>query len=99
MFKKLHYPNELKFEYLVSLLQGDAYDWWKAIPHSLAEHPVLNWDDFIREFRQKYVIDVYVVQKLQEFFSLKQGNKSVAEYEREFSHLSHYAGSLLSTSK
>ncbi len=35
VFKKLHCPDELKFEYLVSLLQGDAYDWWKTIPHSL----------------------------------------------------------------
>ncbi len=26
VFKKLHCPDELKFEYSVSLLQGDAYD-------------------------------------------------------------------------
>ncbi|KAJ9141136.1 hypothetical protein P3X46_031710, partial [Hevea brasiliensis] len=36
---------------------------------------------------------------LQEFLSLKQGSGSVAEYEREFSHLSHYAVSLLATSR
>ncbi len=27
VFKKMHYTNELKFEYLVSLLYGDAYEW------------------------------------------------------------------------
>ncbi len=64
VFKKLHCPDELKFEYFVSLLQGDAYDWWKTIPHSLAEPPVLTWEDFIREFRQKYVPNAYVDQKL-----------------------------------
>ncbi len=41
VFKKLHYPDELKFEYSVSLLLGDAYNWWKTIPHSLAGPPVL----------------------------------------------------------
>ncbi len=37
--------------------------------------------------------------KLQEFLSLKQGSKIVAEYEREFSYLSHYAGNFLATSR
>ncbi len=27
VFKKLHCTEELKFEYTVSLLQGDAYEW------------------------------------------------------------------------
>ncbi len=71
VFKKLHCTEELRFEYSVSLLQGDAYDWWQTIPHSLVEHPVLTWDDFLQEFRQKYVLDAYVDQKLQEFLSLK----------------------------
>ncbi len=85
VFRKLHYTNELKFEYLVSLLQGDAYDWWKTIPHSLVKPPVLTWDDFLKEFRQKYVPDAYVDYKLQEFLSLKQRNKIVAKYEKKFS--------------
>ncbi|XP_058002880.1 uncharacterized protein LOC131179895 [Hevea brasiliensis] len=99
VFKKLHCTEELKFKYSVSLLQEDAYAWWKTIPYSLVEPPVLSWDNFLREFRQKYVPDAYVDQKLQEFLSLKQDSKTVAEYEREFSRLSHYAGSLLSTSR
>ncbi len=37
--------------------------------------------------------------KLQEFLSPKQKNRMVVEYKREFSHLSHYAGSLLTTSR
>ncbi|XP_058002217.1 uncharacterized protein LOC131179402 [Hevea brasiliensis] len=99
VFKKPHCIKELKFEYSVSLLQEDAYEWWKTIPHSLVEPPVLIWSDFLREFRQKRVPDTYVDMKLQEFLSLKQGNKSVAEYERDFFCLSHYAGNLLTTSR
>ncbi len=44
VFKKLHCTDELKFEYSVSLLQRDAYDWWKTISHSLVEPPVLTWE-------------------------------------------------------
>ncbi len=39
VFKKLYCPDEQKFEYSMSLLQGDVYDWWKTIPHRLAEPP------------------------------------------------------------
>ncbi len=35
--------------------------------------------------------------KLQEFLSLKQEDKIIAEYKRDFSRLSHYAGNLLAT--
>ncbi len=99
VFKKLHCTDDLKFEYSVSLLQGDAYKWWKTIPHSLVEPPILAWEDFRRKFRQKYVLDTYVDMKLQEFLSLKLGDRTVTEYEREFSCLSHYAESLLTTSR
>ncbi|XP_058003995.1 uncharacterized protein LOC131180660 [Hevea brasiliensis] len=89
VFKKLQCTDALKFEYAVSLLQGDAYEWWKTIPNSLMEPPVLTWGDFLREFRQKYVLDTYFDMKLQEFLSLRQGDRIIAEYERELSRLSH----------
>ncbi|XP_057991381.1 uncharacterized protein LOC110639881 [Hevea brasiliensis] len=97
VYRKLQCTEEMKFEYSVSLLQGDTYGWWKTIPHSLVEPPVLTWTDFLREFRQKWVPDAYVDKKLQEFLSLRQGDRTIAEYERDFSRLSHYAGSLVST--
>ncbi|XP_057998905.1 uncharacterized protein LOC131177825 [Hevea brasiliensis] len=71
VFKKLQYTYALKFEYAISLLRGDAYEWWKTIPNSMLEPPVLTWEDFLREFRQKYIPDAYVDMKLQEFLSLK----------------------------
>ncbi len=43
------------------------------------------------------VPDAYVDMKLQEFLSLKQGDRTIEEYERNFSRLSHYAGSLTAT--
>ena len=46
-------PDE-KFDYAVFLLQGDAYSWWKTVPRSMVQPPVLTWDDFLREYYEKY---------------------------------------------
>ncbi|KAG8498138.1 hypothetical protein CXB51_007053 [Gossypium anomalum] len=43
------------------------------------------------EFRKKYISQRFLDQKRKEFLELKQGNRSVSEYEREFVRLSKYA--------
>ena len=48
------------------------------------------WDFFVQEFWAKYVIDMYKEVKWKQFLNLKQRNLSVAEYEKEFNHLSKY---------
>ena len=48
------------------------------------------WDFFVEEFRAKYVTDMYKEVKWKQFLNLKQRNMLVAEYEKEFSHLSKY---------
>ena len=41
--------------------------------------------------RAKYVTDMYRESKWKQFLNMKQRNLYVAEYEKEFSHLSKYA--------
>ena len=53
-------------------------------------NPML-WELFVQEFRAKYVTDMYRETKWKQFLNLKQRNLSVAEYEKEFSHLSKHA--------
>ena len=89
-------PDE-RFDYAVFLLQGDAYSWWKTVPNSLVQPPVLSWTDFLREYREKYTPKVYQREKRKEFIDLKQGNMSVAEYGLKFTQLSVYAMNLVST--
>ena len=57
----------------------------------------LTWEFFVQEFRAKYVTDTYRDSKWKQFLNLKQRNLSVAEYEKEFSHLSKYAPKLVLT--
>ena len=49
------------------------------------------WEFFVQEFRAKYVYDMYRETKWKQFLNLKQRNLSMANYEKDFSHLSKYA--------
>nr|XP_017239755.1 PREDICTED: uncharacterized protein LOC108212539 [Daucus carota subsp. sativus] len=79
VFNMMHCGDEEKFDYAVSLLQDDAYDWWETVPDSDAQPPKLTWDDFQREFKDKYMPEIYRDEKQREFLNLKQGNMTVAE--------------------
>ena len=83
-FDLMYCTPEEKFDYAVFLLQGDAYSWWKTVPHSRVQPPVLTWEDFLREFNEKYAPAVYKREKQREFIELKQGSISVAEYGLKF---------------
>ena len=84
-------PHDQRVTCAVSLLQGSAYDWWKLVLRSLRLLDPIPWEFFVQEFRAKYVSDMYRETKWKQFLNLKQRNLSVAEYEKEFSHLSKYA--------
>ena len=57
----------------------------------------LTWEFFVQEFRAKYFTEMYRDSKWKQFLNLKQRSLSVAEYEKEFSHLSKYASELVLT--
>lgn len=56
-----------------------------------------NWEEFKKAFRDYYILAAIVKIKKKEFSDLKQGNKSVMEYAREFNHLAQYAPDLIDT--
>ncbi|XP_052490820.1 uncharacterized protein LOC128043056 [Gossypium raimondii] len=80
----------------VSLLQGEAYLWWESVVRHLPDDRV-TWDLFQKEFQKKYIGEIYIEEKKQEFLMLKQGNMIVLDYEREFSRLSRYASEYVPT--
>ena len=77
-----------QFDFAVSLLQVDAYDWWETVPNAMARPPVLIYDDFLREFRDRYMPEVYRDEKQREFLNLRQQTMTVAECEVWFAQLS-----------
>ncbi|XP_055822039.1 uncharacterized protein LOC129890525 [Solanum dulcamara] len=99
VFEQLECSDVAKFKYAISLLQKDAYDWWVGVPNAKAKPPVLTWDDFVKEFRMKYVPPAYCDAKKKEFLNLRQRGMSIAEYQQKFLRLSRYAGGIITDEK
>ena len=97
ILEEVRCPHDQRVSCVVSLLQNKAYDWWKLVLRSPRIPNPMTWEFFVQEFRVKYVIEMYRESKWKQFLNLKQRNLSVAEYEKEFSHLSKYAMELVLT--
>ena len=91
VLEEVRCPPDQRASCAISLLQGEAYDWWKLVLKSPGIPNPLTWEFFVQEFKAKYVTDMYRESKWKQFLNMKQRNLSVAEYEKEFSHLSKYA--------
>ncbi|KAL0448766.1 UNVERIFIED_CONTAM: Transposon Ty3-I Gag-Pol polyprotein, partial [Sesamum latifolium] len=50
---------EQRLRYAVSLFEKDALDWWKTVPGSKNRPIILTWNDFLKEFADKYTPPVY----------------------------------------
>ncbi|XP_016684008.1 uncharacterized protein [Gossypium hirsutum] len=74
----------------VSLLKEEAYNWWETI-EAMVPADKLTWEFFQNEFKKMYVGKRYLDNKKRGFIDLRQGDKIMAEYEREFVYLSRYA--------
>ncbi|KAL0396385.1 UNVERIFIED_CONTAM: hypothetical protein Scaly_0086900 [Sesamum calycinum] len=80
-----------KLRCVVFLFKKDALDWWEIVPGSKNRPINLTWNDFLKEFADKYTPPVYKNCKKVEFLELKQNELSVAGYELQFVRLSKYA--------
>ncbi|KAL0288844.1 UNVERIFIED_CONTAM: Retrovirus-related Pol polyprotein from transposon [Sesamum angustifolium] len=75
---------EQKLRYAVSLFEKNALNWWETILGSKNRPITLTWNDFLKEFADKYTPPVYRNRKKVEFLELKQNELSVAGYELQF---------------
>ena len=91
VLEEVRCPPDQRASCAISLLQGEAYDWWKLVLKSPRIPNPMTWEFCVQEFLEKYVTDMYRESKWKQFRNMKQRNLSVAEYEKEFNHLSKYA--------
>ena len=98
LLEEVRCPPDHRVSCAVSLLQSKAYDWWKLLVLRSPRIPnPMIWEFFVQEFKAKYVTEMYRESKWNHFLNLKQRNLLVAEYEKEFSHLSKHAPDLVLT--
>ena len=91
-FDVLGCTDEEKVTLAVYQLQGNASDWWRAnrervFPAGTAQ----TWEMFVEVFNNKYFSESAQEQKLAEFMRLRQGQRTVDQYEAEFTRLSKFA--------
>ncbi|KAK4404392.1 Retrovirus-related Pol polyprotein from transposon [Sesamum angolense] len=82
---------EQKLRYAVSLFEKRCFGLMGNNSGSKNRPITLTWNDFLKEFAEKYTPPVYRNRKKVEFLELKQNELSVAGYELQFVRLSKYA--------
>ncbi|XP_028115964.1 uncharacterized protein LOC114313742 [Camellia sinensis] len=75
-------------------LEDEARRWWML---TRAVHQGLTWDRFLELFYDKYFPQSMRDKKVTEFETLRQGNKTVAEYEAQFAELARFAPHMVDT--
>ncbi|KAG7599579.1 Zinc finger CCHC-type [Arabidopsis suecica] len=53
-FRTTRCPEEFKKDFAVHYLRGEADHWWRNVERSLPAGYVPTWEDFLREFNNKY---------------------------------------------
>ena len=91
IFNAIQCPEEDKVRLAIFMLQDHAYIWWKATVRTIFEDHEVNWGEFIKALKDKFIPEHVRDQKEEEFMNLIQGPLSVAEYEAKFSALGKYA--------
>ena len=82
VLEEVRCPPDQRVSCAVSLLQSEAYDWWKLALRSPRIPNPMTWEFFVQEFRAKYVTEMYRDSKWKQFLNLKQRSLSMAEYEK-----------------
>ncbi|XP_028103493.1 uncharacterized protein LOC114302643 [Camellia sinensis] len=75
-------------------LEDEARRWWML---TRTVHQGLTWDRFLELFYDKYSPQSMQDKKVTEFETLKQGNKTVVEYEAQFAELARFAPHIVDT--
>ncbi|KAL1191713.1 hypothetical protein V5N11_013435 [Cardamine amara subsp. amara] len=90
-FASVRCPEQYKVDIGVHFLEGDAHTWWESVT-TRRGRMVRSWEEFREEFNNKYFPQEALDRLESQFLDLRQGSKSVREYEAEFNSLKRYAG-------
>ena len=71
-------------------LQGAAGSWYSTYKENKGDAEI-TWEDFVRDFRAAHIPSGLIERKREEFLALRQGDRSVQEYNLAFVRLARYA--------
>jgi hypothetical protein len=86
------YTSNMKVRMAVFQLKGSALLWWKTLlPQLNMAVEDVSWELFEERFRERYLSEEFIERQLNEFNALRQGGRTVPEYEARFMELLWYA--------
>src|ERR1043165_2540197 len=77
-------------------LQGAAGSWYSTYKENKGD-AAITWDEFVKDFRAAHIPSGLIERKREEFLALRQGDRSVQEYNLAFVRLARYAPEEVST--
>jgi hypothetical protein len=91
-FALRNYTSNMKVRMAVFQLKGSALLLWKTLlPQLNMAVEDLSWELFEERFRERYLSEEFIERQLNEFNTLRQGGRTVLEYEAHFMELLRYA--------
>ncbi|XP_071940794.1 uncharacterized protein [Coffea arabica] len=98
IFVALNYTEERQVTFAAFQFEGVARSWWNLIRVNWdRNHTPKTWANFTREFNAKFLPPLIQEKREDDFIKCRQGAVSVAEYEIQFTKLSHFAPELVAT--
>jgi hypothetical protein len=86
------YTSNMKVHMAFFQLKGSALLWWKTLlPQLNMTVEDVSWELFEEWFRERYLSEEFIEHQLNEFNALRQGGRTVPEYEARFMELLWYA--------
>lgn len=89
IFEFMDIEDAEKIRCATFMLKRDARKWWEAAKQG-KDLRTLTWNQFKDVFYEKYFKTDVRARKADQFYALKQGDKTVAEYVRQFENLVNY---------
>jgi len=91
-FALCDYTSNMKVCMVIFQLKGRALLWWKMLlPQLNMAIEDVSWELFEEWFRDRYLSEEFIEHQLNEFNALRQGGRTVPEYEAQFMDLLWYA--------
>ncbi|XP_074325376.1 uncharacterized protein LOC141663210 [Apium graveolens] len=94
-FTLIQVSDDLKADYASFFLKGEANYWWEST-RALEREGLVSWTRFTELFLEKYFPDCLQNQLEVKFLELKQGERSVSEYEAKFTELARLVSEYVS---
>ena len=77
-FEAMALPEQYWVPFTTYKLEADAIDLWNLILSTRGKN--LNWKEFLKIFRECYYPISWIHEKRSKFKTIRQGNRTVAEY-------------------